>query len=80
MKLRIEKAIYGGATLARVPADGPADLAGKAVFVPLALPGELVEAAVVPDPEAGVGLHVVAGEFPQPGPGVKVARVVRHDL
>ena len=48
MKLRIEKAIYGGASLARVPtgspADGPSDLAGKAVFIPGALPGELVEA------------------------------------
>jgi 23S rRNA (uracil1939-C5)-methyltransferase len=49
MKLRIEKAIYGGAALARVPADGPADLAGKAVFVPLALPGEVVEATIASD-------------------------------
>jgi 23S rRNA (uracil1939-C5)-methyltransferase len=50
MKLRIEKAIYGGASLARVPtqtpADGPPDLAGKAVFIPGALPGELVEATI----------------------------------
>ena len=38
MKLRIEKAIYGGAGLARVE--------GKAVFVPFALPGETVEARV----------------------------------
>jgi 23S rRNA (uracil1939-C5)-methyltransferase len=53
MKLRIEKAIYGGASLARIPADAPADapadLAGKAVFVPLALPGELVEATIATD-------------------------------
>jgi 23S rRNA (uracil1939-C5)-methyltransferase len=49
MKLRIEKAIYGGASLARIPADTPADLAGKAVFVPLALPGELVEATIATD-------------------------------
>jgi 23S rRNA (uracil1939-C5)-methyltransferase len=49
MKLHIEKAIYGGASLARVPADGPPDLAGKAVFVPLALPGELVEATIATD-------------------------------
>jgi 23S rRNA (uracil1939-C5)-methyltransferase len=49
MKLRIEKAIYGGATLARVPADGPADLAGKAVFVPASIPGELVEATIASD-------------------------------
>lgn len=38
MKLRIEKAIYGGAGLGRVE--------GKAVFVPFALPGELVEARI----------------------------------
>jgi len=37
--LRIEKAVYGGAGLARLPD-------GKAVFVPLTLPGELVEARV----------------------------------
>jgi 23S rRNA (uracil1939-C5)-methyltransferase len=49
MKLRIEKPIYGGASLARVPADDPAGLAGKAVFVPLALPGELVEASIAAD-------------------------------
>ncbi len=53
MKLRIEKAIYGGASLARVPADapsdGPTELAGKAVFVPGALPGELVEATIAND-------------------------------
>jgi 23S rRNA (uracil1939-C5)-methyltransferase len=46
MKLRVEKAIYGGASLARLPADGPTGLGGKAVFVPLALPGELVEATI----------------------------------
>jgi len=53
MKLRMEKAIYGGASLARIPsdapADGPPDLAGKAVFVPLTLPGELVEATIATD-------------------------------
>jgi 23S rRNA (uracil1939-C5)-methyltransferase len=46
VKLRIEKAIYGGASLARIPADGPSELAGKAVFVPQSLPGELVEASI----------------------------------
>jgi 23S rRNA (uracil1939-C5)-methyltransferase len=39
--LRIEKPIYGGAFLARI--------AGKAVFVPLALPGEEVRARIVED-------------------------------
>lgn len=41
MKLRIEKAIYGGSGLARAD--------GKAVFVPFTLPGEDVEAAIVAD-------------------------------
>jgi 23S rRNA (uracil1939-C5)-methyltransferase len=39
MKLRIEKAIYGGDGLARIPA-------GKTVFIPATLPDELVEAHV----------------------------------
>jgi 23S rRNA (uracil1939-C5)-methyltransferase len=39
MKLRIEKAIYGGDGLARIPQ-------GKTVFVPATLPGELVEAHI----------------------------------
>jgi 23S rRNA (uracil1939-C5)-methyltransferase len=42
VKLRIEKAIYGGDGLARVPA-------GKTVFVPGTLPGELVEATIASD-------------------------------
>jgi 23S rRNA (uracil1939-C5)-methyltransferase len=42
MKLRIEKAIYGGDGLARVPQ-------GKTVFVPGTLPGELVEVTIASD-------------------------------
>jgi 23S rRNA (uracil1939-C5)-methyltransferase len=42
MKLRIEKAIYGGDGLARSPE-------GKTIFVPGTLPGELVEATMVAD-------------------------------
>jgi 23S rRNA (uracil1939-C5)-methyltransferase len=41
MKLRIEKSIYGGAGLARHE--------GKAIFIPFALPGELVEASITQD-------------------------------
>lgn len=41
MRLRIEKAVYGGSGLARAD--------GKAIFVPLSLPGEEVEAAIVTD-------------------------------
>jgi 23S rRNA (uracil1939-C5)-methyltransferase len=47
MKLRIEKAVYGGAGLARIP-EGEAG-AGKAIFVPLTLPGEVVDAHAVED-------------------------------
>ena len=43
MKLRMEKAVYGGSSLARV---GEGELAGKTAFVPLTLPGELVEAHI----------------------------------
>jgi 23S rRNA (uracil1939-C5)-methyltransferase len=44
LQLAIEKLIYGGEGLARLPADdrGP----GKAVFVPFVLPGEKVEATL----------------------------------
>jgi 23S rRNA (uracil1939-C5)-methyltransferase len=55
MKLRIEKAVYGGAGLARVPLDATAEngsadsLAGKTTFTPYVLPGEVVEAHVVED-------------------------------
>lgn len=44
MQLHIEKLIYGGDGLARLPADegGP----GKAVFVPFVIPGETVEATL----------------------------------
>ena len=50
MKLRIEKAIYGGAGLAHIPEDASqSGLAGKAVFVPYSLPGELVEAHLADD-------------------------------
>ncbi len=41
MKLRIEKSVYGGSGLARAD--------GKAIFVPLSLPGEVVEAAITQD-------------------------------
>jgi 23S rRNA (uracil1939-C5)-methyltransferase len=55
MRLRIEKAIYGGDGLARVPSLEAApdqtaqSLAGKTVFVSATLPGELVEARIVAD-------------------------------
>lgn len=45
MKLTIEKVIYGGQGLARMPADDAAS-GGLSVFVPFTLPGEVVEAAI----------------------------------
>ncbi len=45
MQLQIEKLVYGGDGLARLPADEHGR--GKAVFVPLVIPGESVEATVV---------------------------------
>ena len=48
MKLRIEKAVYGGAGLARIGPEVP-ELTGKTVFVPETLPGELVEATIAED-------------------------------
>lgn len=48
MKLRIDKAIYGGAGLGRVSDEGDA-LCGKTVFVPFVLPGETVELHITED-------------------------------
>jgi 23S rRNA (uracil1939-C5)-methyltransferase len=44
LQLEIEKLIYGGEGLARLPADERSS--GKAVFVPFVLPGEIVEAVL----------------------------------
>jgi 23S rRNA (uracil1939-C5)-methyltransferase len=45
LELTIEKLIYGGDGLARLPADPQGRR--KAVFVPLALPGETIEAQII---------------------------------
>jgi 23S rRNA (uracil1939-C5)-methyltransferase len=63
MKLRIEKAIYGGSGLARV---GEGELAGKTVFVPLTLPGELVEAHMVEDKRSFINAEVDSVLEPSP--------------
>lgn len=54
LKLTIEKLVYGGDGLARLPAGNPAgdDLLseqahGKAVFIPFTLPGETVNASII---------------------------------
>jgi 23S rRNA (uracil1939-C5)-methyltransferase len=46
VQFTIEKLIYGGDGLARIPASGD-ERRGKTVFVPYVLPGEVVEATVV---------------------------------
>jgi len=46
VQCNIEKLIYGGDGLARIPASGD-ERRGKTVFVPYVLPGELVEASIV---------------------------------
>ncbi len=55
LQLIIEKLVYGGDGLARLPADEHGS--GKAVFVPFVLPGERVEAAVVEEKPGFVRAH-----------------------
>ena len=59
LRLHIEKSIYGGAGLARAD--------GKAIFVPFALPGEVVEAHVTDDRKsyASAELDAVLEASPQ---------------
>ena len=45
MELQVEKLIYGGDGLARLPADEHGR--GKTVFLPYVIPGEQVEATIV---------------------------------
>lgn len=56
MKLRIEKAVYGGAGLGRVSSEDASsdasiatEMQGKTIFVPHTLPGELVECEIIDD-------------------------------
>ena len=58
MKLRIEKAIYGGAGLARSE--------GKAIFVPFTLPGEEVEARIVEESRSYATAELDAINEPSP--------------
>jgi 23S rRNA (uracil1939-C5)-methyltransferase len=58
MKLRIEKAVYGGAGLGRITDDGA--LAGKTVFVPHTLPGELVECEITEDRRSFANARLVS--------------------
>ena len=46
LELKVEKLIYGGDGLARLPSGEPGR-AGKAVFIPFTIPGELVQSEIV---------------------------------
>src|SRR5258706_14547829 len=60
MRLTVEKMIYGGDGLARIPpqpGDGAAHERGKAVFVPFVLEGEEVEATLVEQKQSFARAH-----------------------
>ncbi len=63
MKLRIDKAIYGGSGLGRI-AEG--ELTGKTVFVPMTLPGELVEMHITGDKRSFANAELDAVLEPAP--------------
>ena len=69
MRLRIEKMVYGGSGLSH-EAEGVD--AGRAVFVPFTLPGEVVEARLTEE-RGGFGeaalVRVVEGSADRVGPG-----------
>jgi len=58
VQFTIEKLIYGGDGLARIPAIGD-ERRGKTVFVPYVLPGEVVEASVVEERKGFVRASLV---------------------
>ena len=63
MLLNIEKLIYGGDGLARLPAESPSNKdrgRGKAVFVPFVLAGEKVEAALAEEKPGFARAHASA--------------------
>jgi 23S rRNA (uracil1939-C5)-methyltransferase len=62
--LNIEKLIYGGDGLARLPADSRGK--GKAVFVPFVLAGEKIEAAITDEKRGFVRAHAAAIVEPSP--------------
>lgn len=64
MLLNIEKLIYGGDGLARLPADARG--IGKAVFVPFVLAGEKIEAAITEEKPGFARAHASAIVEPSP--------------
>ena len=65
MQLTIEKLIYGGDGLARIPAAGD-QRRGKTVFAPFVLPGEVVEATLVEERKGFARASVVEVLTPSP--------------
>jgi 23S rRNA (uracil1939-C5)-methyltransferase len=67
--LNIEKLIYGGDGLARLPAESPGNkdrARGKAVFVPFVLAGEKIEAALTEEKPGFARAHATAIIEPSP--------------
>ncbi|MGA8704152.1 MAG: TRAM domain-containing protein, partial [Candidatus Sulfotelmatobacter sp.] len=64
MLLNIEKLIYGGDGLARLPADNRGR--GKAVFVPFVLAGEKIDAALTEEKPGFARAHAAAIMEPSP--------------
>lgn len=64
MLLTIEKLIYGGEGLARLPADARGR--GKAVFIPFVLAGERIEAAITEEKPGFARAHASAIVNPSP--------------
>jgi len=65
VQFTIEKLVYGGDGLARIPAIGD-ERRGKTVFVPYVLPGELVEATVVEERKGYTRAELVEVLRPSP--------------
>ena len=65
VQFTIEKLIYGGDGLARIPASGD-ERRGKTVFVPYVLPGEVVEATVLEERKGFMRASLVEVLAPSP--------------
>ncbi len=74
MHCSIEKLIYGGDGLARIPASGD-ERRGKTVFIPYVLPGETVEARVVEERKGYTRAELVEVVTPSP---VRIAPACPH--
>jgi 23S rRNA (uracil1939-C5)-methyltransferase len=64
--LNIEKLIYGGDGLARLPANDTDPGRGKAVFVPFVLPGETIDATLTEEKPGFARAHAAAIIQPSP--------------